>query len=92
MAKPPVKIFSLSTCSHCKSTKRLLNDCTVKFDFVDVDLLKGEERKETIEEVKKFQPKVFLPDDHYRGQSELWGTRKKRSRRRWAFNGSGKTL
>ena len=61
MAKPPVKIFSLSTCSHCKSTKRLLNDCTVKFDFVDVDLLKGEERKETIEEVKKFNPKCSFP-------------------------------
>jgi len=25
-----VKIYSLSTCSHCKATKRLLDECTVK--------------------------------------------------------------
>jgi len=58
---PPVKIFSLSTCSHCKSTKKLLNECTVKYDFVDVDLLEGEERAAILEEVKKFNPKCSFP-------------------------------
>jgi len=57
----PVKIFSLSTCSHCKSTKKLLNDCTVKYDFVDVDLLQGEERAAILEEVKKFNPNCSFP-------------------------------
>jgi glutaredoxin-like protein NrdH len=38
MPEKPVKIFSLSTCSHCKSTKRLLDECTIQYDFVDVDL------------------------------------------------------
>ena len=61
MASPPVKIFSLSTCSHCRSTKRLLDDCTIKYEFVDVDLLKGEERKAIIEDVKKFNPKCSFP-------------------------------
>jgi glutaredoxin len=56
-----VKIFSLSTCSHCKSTKKLLSDCTVKYDFVDVDLLEGDERKAILEDVKKFNPKCSFP-------------------------------
>ena len=58
---PPVKMFSLSTCSHCKSTKKLLNECTVKYDFVDVDLLEGEERAAILEEVKKFNPNCSFP-------------------------------
>ena len=56
-----VKIFSLSTCSHCKSTKQLLSDCTVKYEFVDVDLLEGEERKVILEDVRKFNPKCSFP-------------------------------
>jgi len=57
----PVKIFSLSTCGHCKATKKLLNDCTVEYDFVDVDLLQGEERNAILEEVKKFNPNCSFP-------------------------------
>ncbi len=57
----PVKIFSLSTCSHCKSTKRLLDDCTVQYDFVDVDLLDGDERKAILADVKKFNPRCSFP-------------------------------
>jgi len=61
MADKPVKIFSLSTCSHCKATKRLLDECTVQYDFVDVDLLEGEERKAILEDVKKFNPRCSFP-------------------------------
>jgi glutaredoxin len=61
MADAPVKIYSLSTCSHCKSTKKLLADCTVKYDFVDVDLLDGDERKAILADVKKFNPKCSFP-------------------------------
>jgi len=57
----PVKIFSLSTCSHCKATKKFLGDCTIKYDFVDVDLLQGEERSAILEEVKKFNPNCSFP-------------------------------
>lgn len=61
MSDNPVKIYSLSTCSHCKSTKKFLSDCTVMYDFVDVDLLEGEERKVILEDVKKFNPKCSFP-------------------------------
>jgi len=61
MDQPNVKVFSLSTCSHCKSTKQFLNECTVKYEFVDVDLLDGDERKAILEDVKKFNPRCSFP-------------------------------
>lgn len=61
MSDVSVHIYSLSTCSHCKSVKQLLNECTVRYDFVDVDLLTGDERKAILEDVKKFNPKCSFP-------------------------------
>ena len=61
MSNPEVKVFSLSTCSHCKATKKYLSDCTIKYEFVDVDLLQGDERKAIIEDVKKFNPRCSFP-------------------------------
>jgi len=61
MSDTLVKLFSLSTCGHCKSTKKLLSDCTIHYDFVDVDLLEGEERKAILEDVKKFNPRCSFP-------------------------------
>lgn len=60
-SQPEVKIFSLSTCSHCKAIKRFLGECTIKYEFVDVDILKGEERKAILEDVKKFNPRCSFP-------------------------------
>ncbi len=61
MSEQSVQLYSLSTCSHCKATKNLLADCTVKYEFVDVDLLQGEERAAILEDVKKFNPKCSFP-------------------------------
>lgn len=57
----PVKIYTLSTCVHCKAAKKLLNECTVTYDFIDVDLLAGEELKAVLEDVKKFNPECSFP-------------------------------
>ena len=57
----PVKMYSLSTCSHCKATKKLLNDCHVKYDFTDVDLLDGDEKQVILEDVKKLNPRCSFP-------------------------------
>jgi glutaredoxin len=61
MADSKVKIYSLSTCSHCRSTKKLLNECSVEYDFVDVDVLEKEERKAIIEDIKKINAKCSFP-------------------------------
>ena len=56
-----VTIYSLSTCGHCKSTKKFLGDCGVHYEFTDVDLLAGEERAAILEDVKKFNPRCSFP-------------------------------
>ena len=61
MSVPQVKIYSLSTCSHCKSTKKMLSDCTIQYDFVDVDTFEGEEMAAILEDVKKINPKCSFP-------------------------------
>ncbi len=61
MSQPEVKIFSLSTCSHCRATKKFMGECTIKYEFVDVDLLKGDERKAIIADIKKFNPRCSFP-------------------------------
>jgi glutaredoxin len=58
---PPVKIYTLSTCSHCKNTKQYLNNLGVSYEFIDVDLLQGQDRADMIEEVKRFNPAVSFP-------------------------------
>ena len=57
----PVQIYSLSTCSHCKATKKFLDRCAVKYEFTDVDLLDGEERMAILEDVKKWNPQCSFP-------------------------------
>ncbi len=59
--QPKVKMYTLSTCSHCKATKKFLDDCIVKYDFTDVDLLSSAERENVLEEVKKLNPRCSFP-------------------------------
>jgi glutaredoxin-like protein NrdH len=61
MGLPPVKIYSLSTCSHCKDAKRLLKECEVNYDFVDVDLLNKDELAAVIEKIRKINPRCSFP-------------------------------
>lgn len=56
-----VKIYTLSTCSHCKATKKFLEECKIQYEFTDVDITKGEERKAILEDIKKINPKCSFP-------------------------------
>ncbi|KQC14096.1 MAG: glutaredoxin [Desulfuromonas sp. SDB] len=56
-----VKMFTLSTCSHCKATKKFMQDNHIVFDFVDVDLLQGNERQKVLEEVMQYNPARSFP-------------------------------
>jgi len=57
----PVKMYTISTCSHCKATKRFLDDCKVEYEFTDVDLLEGDERKAILEDVRRLNPRCSFP-------------------------------
>jgi len=59
--KGDIKLYAISTCQWCKKTKRLLKDLGVSYDFVDMDLLDEDKKKELEKEVKKCNPKLTYP-------------------------------
>jgi glutaredoxin-like protein NrdH len=56
-----IKMYTLSTCSHCKATKKFMQDNGITFDFVDVDLLQGDDRQKILEEVMQYNPNRSFP-------------------------------
>ena len=61
MGDATVKMYTLSTCSHCRRTKEFFRDQGIDFEFIDVDLLAGDDRKTTVEIVRKINPRVSYP-------------------------------
>jgi glutaredoxin len=59
--KGKLVLYALSTCGWCKKTRMLLEDLGVEYNYIYVDLLEGEERKEIIEKVKKWNPQLSFP-------------------------------
>ena len=61
MTGKTIQLYSLTTCGHCKMTKKLLKECRAEFTCTDVDSLTKEERKIEIEKVKKLNPRCSFP-------------------------------
>jgi len=59
--KGKILLYALSTCGWCRKTKELLTKLGVGFDFIYVDYLEGNDRDDTIEEVKKWNPRCSFP-------------------------------
>ena len=58
---PRIKLYTLSTCSHCNRTKKFFRDNGIDVNFVDVDLLTGPEREKIFNEVRKLNPDCSFP-------------------------------
>jgi glutaredoxin len=56
-----IMLYALSTCVWCKKTRELLNDLKVEYDYAYVDLMKEDEKKATIETIKKWNPACSFP-------------------------------
>jgi len=56
-----VFLYTLSTCGWCKKTKELLKEKGVAFEYLDVDVLKAEERKAAIEDLHKRNAPIGFP-------------------------------
>ena len=56
-----VKMFTLSTCGHCRAAKQFMGEHAIAHEFTDVDLLTGNERQSTLNEVRKFNPRCSFP-------------------------------
>jgi len=61
MTTDKILIYTLSTCSHCRATKKLLSECNAEFDDITVDELTGETRKEIINDLKELNPRCSFP-------------------------------
>ena len=60
--KGSLTLYALSTCIWCRRVKELLNSMGVEYDYVDVDLLEGEDKDKAAEEIKKWNPKMSFPN------------------------------
>ncbi len=59
--KGKVTLYALSTCIWCEKTKKLLTSQGVGFQYIYVDLLKGEERSEALKQVEHYNPSCSFP-------------------------------
>ncbi len=55
------KLYTLSTCMHCRATKRFLKEHGIEYDSVDVDKLDGREKDAVLSEVKKISGSIRFP-------------------------------
>jgi glutaredoxin-like protein NrdH len=56
-----VRMFTLSTCGHCRAAKQFMKDNAVDHEFTDVDLLDGDARTSAIDEVRTYNPRCSFP-------------------------------
>ena len=61
MEQPPVKLYTVSTCAHCKAARKFLDECTVKYEFTNIDTLDDNEREAVIEDIRKLNPACSVP-------------------------------
>ncbi len=61
MAQPHVKMYTLSTCHHCKAARKFVAGTGIEFEFTDVDLLAGAEREAVLAEVRRLNPECSFP-------------------------------
>jgi glutaredoxin-like protein NrdH len=61
MAEKKPLLYTLSTCIHCRNTKEFLEQCGVDYDYIDVDQLEGDERREMVDKLKKLNPALSFP-------------------------------
>jgi len=59
--KGKIFLYALSTCIWCRKTKELLQDLGVAFDYIYVDLLEGNDRDKTMDDIKKWNPRCSFP-------------------------------
>lgn len=56
-----IKAYTLSTCPYCRAFKMFCAEEGIPFEYKDVDLLQGAERKAVMKEVDKVCPNCGYP-------------------------------
>jgi glutaredoxin-like protein NrdH len=71
-----VTLYALSTCVWCKMTKQYLNDNSVEYEFVDVDLLDDKERSQVHEIIRSKGGELAYPTTIVDDKTVINGFRK----------------
>lgn len=58
---PKIKLYSLTTCTYCQAIKKFLANLGLPFEFVEADLLLGDERKRLLAELRQINPRSSFP-------------------------------
>ncbi|MCE8422309.1 MAG: glutaredoxin family protein [Candidatus Methanoperedens sp.] len=61
MNKARPMLYTLSTCVHCKATKRFFKSQGIIYDFIDVDKLEGREKEDVRSEMIRLSGTVRFP-------------------------------
>ena len=61
MANTGNTLYGLSTCKHCQTTRKILSDNNIEYNYIQVDDLEGEERKSTLADIRKINPRCSFP-------------------------------
>ncbi len=56
-----VLVFALSTCGHCRNTRKWLDEHSIPYECIEVDLKHGDEKRKTIEEMRKYNDRLTFP-------------------------------
>jgi len=56
-----ITLYGLMSCAHCKEVRELLMDRNIPFECIYVDLLTGDERSDTLRELRRINPEVTFP-------------------------------
>ena len=59
--KGKIMLYALSTCGWCRKTKELLDNLSVGYSYVYVDLLEEDDQSNTMDEVKHWNPRCSFP-------------------------------
>jgi glutaredoxin len=56
-----IKIYTVSTCNHCKAAKEFFDNYGVTYDCKEIDTASEKDQPALMEEVKKFNPACTVP-------------------------------
>ena len=59
--KGQVTLYALSTCVWCKKTRALLDSLGIEYNYEYVDLLNDNDRKKTLDILRKWNPASTYP-------------------------------
>ena len=56
-----VRLYALSTCPYCRMTKKFLDENSIDYELIEVDLLEGDAKAAAIDEVVRLSGGKSFP-------------------------------